>query len=59
MHVDKPTGVVKSVEILQSTGHAILDRACVDALKRWKFIPDAVTKIKTPVTFSIKASEKT
>jgi TonB family protein len=33
MRVDEPTGAVTSVEILQSTGHKILDRAAVDALK--------------------------
>jgi TonB family protein len=57
MHVDKSTGAVTSVDILQSTGHAILDQACVDALKKWKFIPNIATKVKTPIRFLMTANE--
>jgi len=60
MHVDEPTGVVASVEMLQSTGHEILDRACLDALKRWRFVPHSGLKIvKTPITFTKPATKKT
>jgi len=60
MHVDEPTGIVTSVEILQSTGHEILDRACLDALKRWKFVPHSGLKtVKTPITFAKPTKEKT
>ena len=59
MHVDKKTGLVTSVEILQSTGHAILDRAAVNALKRWRFDPHrtTVSKVKTPITFAMSAND--
>jgi TonB family protein len=58
MHVNKSTGEVTSVEILQSTGHTILDKACVDALKRWMFVPNKVRKVKTPITFAMAPNEK-
>ena len=59
MRVDEPSGAVTSVEILQSTGHKILDRAAVDSLKRWKFIPHSgFKKVKTPITFSMPPNEK-
>lgn len=53
MHVDVKTGFVTSVEVTQSTGHKMLDDACLDALKRWKFKPGAAApKVKTPITFT-------
>jgi TonB family protein len=53
MHVNVETGVVTSVEITQSTGHKMLDDACVNALKRWRFKPGAsAPKVKTPITFT-------
>jgi protein TonB len=59
MHVDEPSGAVTSVQILQSTGHTILDRAAVDALKRWRFVPNqGLKKVKTPITFSMLPNEK-
>ena len=44
-------GTVSRVEILQSTGHAILDQACVQAFSKWRFARGA-RAIKIPVTFS-------
>jgi TonB family protein len=48
----RPDGTVSRVEIRQSTGHAILDQACVDAFSQWRFIPGSKTEIKIPVTFN-------
>jgi TonB family protein len=45
-------GTVSWVEILQSTGHAILDQACVQAFSRWRFARGAKA-IKIPVTFQL------
>jgi TonB family protein len=54
MHVDEPTGVVTSVDILQSTGHNMLDRSRVDTLKKWRFVPHSGLKtIRTPITFAM------
>ena len=55
MHVDEPTGVVISVDVLQSTGHWVLDQACIDALKKWKFVPRSGLKtVRTPIRFNLK-----
>jgi TonB family protein len=53
MNVDQKTGAVTSVEILQSSGHKILDKAATDTFSRWRFKPGAVApKVKTPVTWT-------
>jgi TonB family protein len=51
-NIDPETGIVISVAIKQSTGHALLDRCAVNALRQWKY--KALTKFKTiaiPLTF--------
>ena len=54
MHVDPKTGLVKYVEILQSTGHKMLDDEVVAAFGRWRFKPGVVApKVASPVTFSL------
>jgi TonB family protein len=53
MHVDVKSGLVNFVEVTQSTGHKMLDDACVNALKRWRFKPGAAAStVKTPITFT-------
>jgi TonB family protein len=59
MNVDKKTGLVTSVEIRQSTGHKMLDQCVVDALQQWRFKPGTVSKVKTPITFSMAAQKST
>ena len=52
MHVDVNTGVVRSVEIKQSTGVSLLDRCATDALRRWRFKTHIVApKVVCPITF--------
>ena len=59
MHVETKTGVVKWVEITQSTGHKILDDEVVKTFSRWKFEPGkAAPKVKSPITFSLPIEEK-
>src|SRR5438270_6101895 len=43
LHVDKKSGLVMSVEIVQSTGYKILDDEAVTAYRRWRFKPGALT----------------
>jgi len=57
MNIDKETGIVTSVEIMQSTGHKILDQCVLDALQQWRFQPETVSKVKTPVTFAMPAQK--
>jgi len=53
LHVSLDTGEVTSVDVLTTTGHRILDRAAVAALKQWKFRPHALIGLKVPITFSM------
>jgi TonB family protein len=50
-------GIVTRVTVLQSTGHALLDRDAADALRRWRFKPSrGVDRVRIPVTFSLHCS---
>jgi TonB family protein len=52
----KDNGSVKSVEVLQSTGHAILDKSCVSAFRQWEFQPEFTKKskkVKIPIAFKM------
>ena len=42
LHVLLQTGRVNSLEVVQSTGHAVLDKAATDTLKAWRFKPAAL-----------------
>jgi TonB family protein len=46
MRVQIKSGRVKEVEVARSTGHSDLDASTVDALKRWRFKPNALSSIK-------------
>jgi TonB family protein len=49
----RPDGSVSSVEVIQSTGHKILDDATVEAFSRWRFKPGAAApKVKIPVSYT-------
>jgi len=48
----RPDGSVSRAEIRQSTGHAILDKACVDAFSKCRFAPGSVSEITIPVAFT-------
>ncbi len=47
-----PSGVVKNVQVVTSTGQPILDQAAVDALRQWRVEPGASDwTVLVPVTF--------
>jgi TonB family protein len=50
-HIDPRTGAVRSVSVEKGTGFAILDKAAIDAFRRWKFRPGTPTA-KIPMTFT-------
>jgi len=51
-HVDSRTGLVTSVSVAKSTGSAILNKAAVDSLRRWKFQPGTCARdVKIPLGF--------
>src|SRR5437763_11281367 len=51
----RPDGTVSSVNILQSTGHEILDQAGTSALGRWRFQPSYMNAVKIPLRFTMSA----
>ena len=67
LYVSVQTGSVKSTQVVQSTGHQILDDTAIDTLKRWRFKPDVLREyfsphnrsdtviIRVPVTFRTRS----
>jgi TonB family protein len=49
--IDEKTGVVRAVEVRQSTGHKILDDAAVKALRNWRYKPHTAEAAAIPVNF--------
>lgn len=48
----RPDGTVSRVETRRSTGHVILDQACLEAFLKWRFLPGAAPKINIPIDFT-------
>ncbi len=53
MTVDTATGRVTNVEMVQSTGSAVLDNAVTSAFRRWRFRAGTATRVRTPITFTL------
>jgi TonB family protein len=51
-------GTVRDVEMVRSTGHAILDDAALEAFRRWQFEPGAPPKVKVPFRFVMDHGHK-
>jgi protein TonB len=56
MTVDSASGAVTSAEMAQSTGSPILDNAATSAFRRWRFKPGTVSKVRTPITFTMSGA---
>lgn len=56
MTVD-PSGAVTSATMAQSTGNPILDNAATSAFRRWRFKPGSVSKVRTPITFTMTGAQ--
>lgn len=56
MTVD-PSGSVTSATMAQSTGNPILDNAATSAFRRWRFRPGSVSKVRTPITFTLTGAQ--
>jgi TonB family protein len=53
LHMDKDTGLVKSVTIKQTTGVLQLDKSCKETFLRWRFPAHKVPReIIVPIAFS-------
>lgn len=54
-------GRCQHVRVKRSSGHAVLDRAAVDTVRQWRFVParrgsDAVTAtVQVPITFKLNS----
>ena len=57
MTVDPSSGSVTSAEMATSTGNAILDNAATSAFRRWRFKPGTVSKVRTPITFTMTGAQ--
>jgi protein TonB len=57
MTVDPGSGSVTSAEMAQSTGSPILDNAAASAFRRWRFKPGTVSKVRTPITFTMSGAQ--
>ena len=51
-----PAGNVTSAVMERSTGNLILDNAAVAAFRKWHFKPGTVTKVKSPITFTMSGA---
>jgi protein TonB len=56
MTIDTGSGSVTSAEMAQSTGSPILDNAATSAFRRWRFKPGTVSKVRTPITFTMSGA---
>jgi protein TonB len=55
--VDSLTGSVSDVSMWQSTGSPVLDNAAVAAFRRWRFKPGTVSRVKSPITFTMSGAQ--
>jgi TonB family protein len=53
MSIDPVSGNVTDVSMWQSTGSPVLDNATVAAFRRWRFKPGAVSRVKSPITYTL------
>ena len=51
--IDQILGTVTNVEIAQTYGNAILDNSTLDALRRWRFKPGSVARVRVPITYTL------
>jgi protein TonB len=57
MTVDSGSGSVVSADMAVSTGSPILDNAATSAFRRWRFKPGTVSKVRTPITFTMSGAQ--
>ncbi len=56
LHVSPVTGEVTEVEMEESTGSPILDRATISAFQRWRFRPGVAERVRTPITYQLNGA---
>lgn len=56
MTVDVSSGAVTDATMATSTGNAALDNAATSAFRRWRFKPGTVSRVRTPITFTMNGA---
>src|SRR3954469_14225844 len=56
MTVDTGSGAVTDASMAQSTGSPTLENAATSAFRRWRFNPGTVSKVRTPITFTMSGA---
>jgi periplasmic protein TonB len=51
--IDQTLGTMTDVLMAQSCGNAILDNSTLDALRRWRFKPASVARVRVPITYTL------
>ncbi|MGE5208225.1 MAG: energy transducer TonB [Alphaproteobacteria bacterium] len=51
--IDPALGNVTDALMVQSCGNAILDRATLDAFRRWRFKPGTAVRVQVPITYTL------
>jgi len=57
LDIDAKTGVPSRVDVLQSAGHPLLNRAAINGLMRWRAKPGGVRVVKIPVCFELRTGK--
>lgn len=57
MTVDSASGRVITVVMEESTKNPALDNAAVAAFRRWRFKPGTVSRVKSPITFTLAGAQ--
>ena len=50
-------GRAQTVTVVKSTGHAILDKACIETFYQWQVKPNAFEKMIVPINFHMSGEE--
>jgi TonB family protein len=56
--VNRQTGLVDEVKVVQSTGYQDLNKLAVKALLQWKFQPGTASPVEVPVEFAIQGGNR-
>jgi periplasmic protein TonB len=51
--IDQTLGTMTDVLMAQSCGNAILGNSTLDALRRWRFKPASVARVRVPITYTL------
>jgi protein TonB len=56
LYINK-NGTVTNAVMAESTGSRLLDDAAVSAFRRWRFRPGSPSRVRMPITFTLRGAE--